>query len=706
MKNFFVVLALFFYCNSFSQWSRANAGVDGGIVFSVYAVPSTNTIYSGSNGCGVFKSSNGGENWIPVNNGITDYGFYPTCFANIGSTIFMGAQYSNSGPGGMYRTTNDGASWQKINNGLSGKAKYITKSISKGTDVFITTDSGVYRSTNLGNNWINITSSLGAMPDADGLFFKGDTLYIGTTQGVYYSSGNFANWIPANTGLPSGAATSFALYNGNLYSTFFGSGVYMSTNNGASWAAANYNLTGTLLNLRCVYVFNNSLYVACNGGVFVLGTNTWNSVSAGLPVSFPYFYWLTSLPGKLITCTYSKGVYISTDNGASWNQKISGLAALGVNAKKIISAGNILYAAVGGNGVYKSTDNGINWFASNNGNGLTTNSVSLIENKLYSLTDDGVFYSTNSGSSWTGMNNGLSGFDLRASCILKDGTALYRGGYNGIFKSTDDGNSWAATSFYGAQKQVTCMVKLNGVIFAGCTGTSPTLLKSADNFASWNAVQFYQSFSPEVFSIYLEGTDMYLGTGHGVHRSTNAGANWTMLNDGLGADPYVSSIIRVGTNLFCTQIFGSRGLFRSHNNGANWVDVTGTNFLFTDFNDIINFDSKIFIATSYAIYYQPQELLTNTFSTSEIANNFSLKQNYPNPFNPETTIKFTIAKNGFVNINIYDISGKLVKTLVNDYKSAGEHKIEFNAEALPTGIYFYKLTAGNFSETKKMLLVK
>ncbi|GBD87649.1 LVIVD repeat protein [bacterium BMS3Abin03] len=90
---------------------------------------------------------------------------------------------------------------------------------------------------------------------------------------------------------------------------------------------------------------------------------------------------------------------------------------------------------------------------------------------------------------------------------------------------------------------------------------------------------------------------------------------------------------------------------------------------------------------------------------------FKLFQNYPNPFNPSTKIKFTIPNVGtslmkFVQLNVYDVLGNEVATLVNEYKPAGEYEVEFNAENLPSGIYFYQLRAGSFIQTKKMILIK
>jgi len=85
---------------------------------------------------------------------------------------------------------------------------------------------------------------------------------------------------------------------------------------------------------------------------------------------------------------------------------------------------------------------------------------------------------------------------------------------------------------------------------------------------------------------------------------------------------------------------------------------------------------------------------------------YRLEQNFPNPFNPETVIKFDIPEIGFVTIKVFDILGNEIATLVKEEKPAGYHNIEFNATELPSGIYFYRLQAGSFVETKKMVLMK
>jgi M6 family metalloprotease-like protein len=97
---------------------------------------------------------------------------------------------------------------------------------------------------------------------------------------------------------------------------------------------------------------------------------------------------------------------------------------------------------------------------------------------------------------------------------------------------------------------------------------------------------------------------------------------------------------------------------------------------------------------------------TDVENDNEVPAEFSLSQNYPNPFNPETIINYQIPNNGFVSLKIYDMLGREVSTLINQYQNAGSYKIAFNGSKLSSGIYFYTINAGTFVQTKKMILIK
>jgi hypothetical protein len=119
-----------------------------------------------------------------------------------------------------------------------------------------------------------------------------------------------------------------------------------------------------------------------------------------------------------------------------------------------------------------------------------------------------------------------------------------------------------------------------------------------------------------------------------------------------------------------------------------------------------------------ATVYLP-DIITTTKSEENLPNKFYLFQNYPNPFNPTTKIKFTIPQSplfggdergGLVILKVYDVLGNEIATLVNREKPPGTYEVEFNSRNLifqiPSGVYFYQLKAGNFVETKKMVLLK
>jgi hypothetical protein len=106
-------------------------------------------------------------------------------------------------------------------------------------------------------------------------------------------------------------------------------------------------------------------------------------------------------------------------------------------------------------------------------------------------------------------------------------------------------------------------------------------------------------------------------------------------------------------------------------------------------------------------YFDAEHLITGIQNISnEIPSGFRLEQNYPNPFNPVTNIKFSISKSGLVTLKVYDITGKEIEDLVDQVMNAGIFEYDFDASNLSTGAYFYRLTAGGYTDVKKMILIK
>jgi hypothetical protein len=92
--------------------------------------------------------------------------------------------------------------------------------------------------------------------------------------------------------------------------------------------------------------------------------------------------------------------------------------------------------------------------------------------------------------------------------------------------------------------------------------------------------------------------------------------------------------------------------------------------------------------------------------SDEMPGDYILSNNYPNPFNPATKIKYSIPHSSLVQIRIFDVLGKELETLVNEEKPAGTYELTWNAAALPSGVYFYRIKAGSFIQTRKMILLK
>lgn len=126
--------------------------------------------------------------------------------------------------------------------------------------------------------------------------------------------------------------------------------------------------------------------------------------------------------------------------------------------------------------------------------------------------------------------------------------------------------------------------------------------------------------------------------------------------------------------------------------------------------EVASINNELILLLNYQNFslvgYRMKDLLTGLEQTNHGVREFKLNQNYPNPFNPSTKIEFTLTKAGDVSLEVYDVNGQLVETLINGYMNAGSKNLTFNASNLSSGTYFYKITANGYTETKKMLLVK
>jgi hypothetical protein len=177
------------------------------------------------------------------------------------------------------------------------------------------------------------------------------------------------------------------------------------------------------------------------------------------------------------------------------------------------------------------------------------------------------------------------------------------------------------------------------------------------------------------------------------------------LNENGGTGQVVDFVYGPGVNNAAAS--GSVGINVAPGGSGNITSITpGANCTATTSSTTTCNDAVPYTNLTNGLWYRFCDLTGVNPISNTVPSVFSLEQNYPNPFNPTTNIKFGIAKSGLVKLVIYDILGRVVQTVVNEFKEAGTYKVDFDASKLASGVYFYKLESGDFTAVKKMLLVK
>ncbi len=376
------------------------------------------------------------------------------------------------------------------------------------------------------------------------------------------------------------------------------------------------------------------------------------------------------------------------------------LDSTGMGNKSVLSlsvSGNIIFAGTLGSGVYVSNDTGSTWLHSSL---ISQNfwSMAVSGTSIFAATDNdmGVYKSTNIGGNWVQTLNNQTAWSL-----LVKGTTIFAGTENnGIFVSTNDGMNWSQTALN--TNSVHALAANGNNIFAGTFSNGVYL--STDNGASWNQTSLG---SPAIVNAFaMDGNIIFAGTQtSGVLRSTNNGTNWTQ----TPLTQYVRSLAAFGRNIFAGIQNG--GVFISNDDGVSWTQRNeGLENSSVDALYIYN-NNNIFAGSEdgaiNGFYKRPlAELIGIKQISEQVPERFTLSQNYPNPFNPTTKIRFSLPKNSFVLIIVYDMLGREIETIVNQQLNAGTYEANWNAERFSSGIYYYKLITGHFEETKKMALIK
>ena len=192
------------------------------------------------------------------------------------------------------------------------------------------------------------------------------------------------------------------------------------------------------------------------------------------------------------------------------------------------------------------------------------------------------------------------------------------------------------------------------------------------------------------------------------NRSDNGIGNIPLLKLDRDGNPYMAFWITTqqGGQLYAIQKYDVNGnqkwLAQYGRDSSTSLQKIYDILIDSNFNVYVTGRSNNFIAT--VKFVQNPSSINN--SSSLISEVFFLYQNYPNPFNPVTQLKYSVPNFGFVSLKIFDILGNEIRTLVNENNSKGSYEVEFDGSSLSSGIYYYKLQSGNFTQTRKMLLLK
>ena len=370
----------------------------------------------------------------------------------------------------------------------------------------------------------------------------------------------------------------------------------------------------------------------------------------------------------LIFAGTDNGVYYTDDAGDPW----FGIGPDDLVFSIITTGGRIIAGSGAGQGIWLSSDLGKNWTHST---GMDNQSVNaLCRNSSYIFAGvwaGGVFRSDDNGSSWQKV--GLDG-DAVESLISVNDTIFASGmGTTGarVYFTANNGDSWDHRELPYPTSRVHCFAEKNGQIFAGTDGG---LYSSKDSGKSWvfeygvtfdstggvSDVKMFRELL--VYDKYLIGAIMF----NSIRTSADNGKSWQSFNDGL-----ISDWTFEGLAVKDSYLWSLRSMFGN-------------------------------------AYRRPaSDLVTNIRqNTGVIPNEYSLDQNYPNPFNPFTVISWRLARGSQVDLTVYNLLGEKIATLASGYFAAGTHTYRFDGSDLAGGVYLYQLTAVEFTQVKKMILLR
>jgi photosystem II stability/assembly factor-like uncharacterized protein len=699
-KTVTLILIIILSLTAQNRWEKLNGPI-GGLTTALFSDGDTLLSAFGWKGS-IYFSTNGGESWIQSDIKLKRV---ISSFINSNNYSFL----FSANEEGLYFSANL-QTWSKIN--FSGSFSSLGRDSFK---IYAGTNSGnLYSSNDHSTTW-QLEASVGRRIN-NFILFEDSMLFAGVSGKVLRKKNNSSAWeIIDFDSINFADFTVLGDDFGNLFAVT-GSRVFLSSDKGENW---NYQaFLGPETMYDCVYngrligAFGDETgWLGSGWGVYISNDQgvTWEISNDGLPPKISSIK-LSKSGTNTYLGTNAAGVFKSTNFGESWFPINNGITAAATRDFRIGKDGTF-YSASWSNGLQKSNDNGKSWIVINNGltNVYTYSIIEDDNGDLLAGSDQGTFRSTDKGDNWTLTATVGNNFTFH---LFKDNSnRIYSITFgSGIYRTTDLGFSWervdknfATTEIFGFA------IDSSDNLYAGTRGGR--IYKSTNDGNSWIQIRGSTDPSSAVGGIaiapngYIYAVNLY----EGVLRSTDSGLTWEKKNTGITNFKLNRVVSNKKGELYSAAIDSL--IFHSTDNGETWQNISG-NMQFVEVRNI-RFDKEdnVYLATDESVWRSNPDSVTTIVKSEDKVYQFALMQNYPNPFNPLTKIKYSIPVaqtllSVQVQLKVYDILGKEVTVLVNKEQETGEYEVEWNASNIPSGVYFYTLRAGEFTTTKKLILLR
>lgn len=413
----------------------------------------------------------------------------------------------------------------------------------------------------------------------------------------------------------------------------------------------------------------------------------------------------------LFTITFSKISY----SQSTWFVQNSGYNTSGALTDVYFINQNTGWICGQSGMISRTTNGGANWITIQNDNNNHYSLYFLNENTGW-VTDNSylvLLKTTNNGVSWTTIN--IQNQYPADIYFINENTGWVSSLYNNVLKTTNGGLNWNVFVLPGNIPFEFRSLSFANAETGWCSGNYYNIytnehfysvIKTTDGGDSWFFVRI-EAQPPDRSYGEIQFLNSQTGYLNRIppSKTTDGGQSWfNILDSSLHDGMY---FIDVNTGWFTL----GDDITKTTNGGLNWQTQIITNSFIS--HKIFFIDQITGWVVGLNNISQNKVLKTTTGGITfinpifdEIPAQYKLSQNYPNPFNPRTVVSFSLPVAGDVLLKVYDLRGREVQTLVNERLNAGKYEATFNGSMLNSGVYFYKLTAGGYSEIRKMLLVK